>query len=92
MNGSLSTLRDEAEVERNLQAYRDAKGELDRAYPLKEFVAFAGGKLAAHSSDFEEVVAALQEAGHDPRQCVVVRVGDEDEGDADIFGIDRAAS
>ena len=92
MNGSLSTLRDEAEVERNVQAYREVRGELDRVYPAREFVAFAGGKLATHSGDFEEVVATLQEAGHDPRQCVVVRVGDEDEGDADIFGIDRAAS
>ncbi len=91
MNGSLSSVRDEAEVERNVQAYREAKGELDRAYPLKEFVAFAGGKLAAHSGDFEQVVATLQKAGHDPRHCVVVRVGDPDEGDADILATDRVA-
>lgn len=90
MNGPLQTSRDEEEVGRNVQAYREAKDELDRVYPLKEFVAFAGGKLTAHSKDFEEVIETLQKAGWNPRHCVVVRIGDEDPDGFDIFVIDRA--
>ena len=31
------------EVERNLEAYRRVKGDLDSLYPKGEFVVFAGG-------------------------------------------------
>ena len=72
------------EVERNLEAYRRMKDDLDRTYPLREFVAIAGGAVAAHSQDYEDVFLVLKNAGWEPRNCVLVRIGDEPE-DGDIL-------
>ncbi len=76
---------DKAEVERNLQAYERMKHELDRTYPMKEFVAIAGGSVAAHSQNYADVFHELKTAGWEPRNCVLVRIGDEPE-EGDILG------
>ena len=75
---------DQAEVERNLEAYRRMKDDLDRTYPIREFVAIAGGAVAAHSQHYEDVFSVLKDAGWEPRNCVMVRIGDEPE-DGDIL-------
>ncbi len=75
---------DKAEVEQNLEAYRRMKDDLDRTYPLREFVAIAGGAVAAHSQSYEDVFRVLKNAGWETRNCVLVRIGDEPE-DGDIL-------
>jgi len=75
---------DKDEVERNLEAYRRMKDDLDRTYPIREFVAIAGGVVAAHSQDYEDVFRVLKSAGWETRNCVLVRIGDEPE-DGDIL-------
>ena len=72
------------EVERNLEVYRRVKGDLDTMYPKGEFVAIAGGAVAAHSQDWEEVYRVLKRAGWETPNCVLVRIGDEPE-DGDIL-------
>ena len=73
------------EVERNLEAYRRVKGDLDSLYPKGEFVVFAGGALTTHTQRFEDIEERLRLGGWNPRQCVVIRVGDEEES-GDILG------
>ena len=73
-----------AEVEQNLEAYRRMKNDLDRTYPNREFVAIAGGAVAAHSQNYEDVFQTLTNAGWDSRNCVLIRIGDEPE-DGDIL-------
>ncbi len=79
------------EVERNLEAYRRVKEDLDTLYPKGEFVAIAGGAVAAHSQSYEDVFSVLKNAGWDSRNCVLVRIGDEPE-DGEILLIPRGNS
>ena len=73
------------EVERNLEAYRRMKDELDRTYPSGEFVVFAGGDLFSHSRSYDEIDRRVRAGGWNPQNCVLIRVGDEDES-GDILG------
>jgi hypothetical protein len=78
-------MRNDLEIERNLAAYRSVKGELNRLYAEKDFVAFAGGNYFTHSRDFDAIILQLKNAGYEPRNSVLIRVGDEEMDGLDIL-------
>jgi len=78
-------MRNHSEIERNLAAYHQVKDELNRLYNVREFVAFAGGAYFTHSHDFDAVMVQLKDAGFEPRNSVLIRVGDEEMNGLDIL-------
>ena len=60
----------------NEAAYDGMKDELDATYPVGVYVAFGHGKLIAHSADFFKLTRMIQELGRDPREVMVMQVGE----------------
>ena len=78
-------MRNEVEHAQNERAYRGMKDELARVYPLKQFVAFGHGEIIGNSAAFDELLDCIRRQGRDPREVMVIRVGDTDLDGATIF-------
>lgn len=78
-------MRNEAEHQLNEAAYDQLSDELERRYPLKQFVAFGHGQVIGDSADFDELIGIVEKQGRDPREVMVVRIGDERPKHATIF-------
>lgn len=75
----------EAEQAANEAAHDRMKDELERTYPSKQFVAFGHGKVIGDSADFFELMGIIERQGRDPREVMVVRIGDEELDGRTIF-------
>ncbi len=75
----------EQEQDANEAAHDRMKDELERAYPLKHFVAFGHGQVIGDSADFFELIGVIRGQGRDPREVMVVRIGDEELTGANVF-------
>ena len=78
-------MRNDAEHELNEVAFDRLKDELERTYPLKQFVAFGRGQVIGDDADFFKLVAHIRSLGRDPREVMVVRIGDEEIDGRTIF-------
>ena len=59
----------------NMTAFRQLKPAID-AYPVKQFVAIAGGRIVADDADFDALRAKLNTLGIDPMESLIDRSGD----------------
>ena len=64
-----------AERQRNQVAYRQLVVTIDASYTPGQFVAIAGGKIIADARSFHELDAALQSAGQNSAEVLVVQAG-----------------
>ena len=78
-------MRNEVEHAHNEVAYRGMKDELTRVYPLKQFVAFGHGRIIGDSADFDELLDCIKRQGRNPREVMVIRVGEIELDGATIF-------
>ncbi len=78
-------MRNEAEHQLNEAACDRMKDELERTYPSKQFVAFGHGQVIGDSADFFELMGVIERQGRDPREVMVVRIGDEEMDGRTIF-------
>lgn len=78
-------MRNEVEHAQNEVAYQAMKDELARVYPMKQFVAFGHGRIIGDSADFDELLDCIKRQGRDPREVMVIRVGDIELDGATIF-------
>ncbi len=69
----------------NENAYERIAAELDVIYPKKQFVAFGHGTIIGNSADFYELLDIVRNAGRDPDEVMVVRIGDEPPSSAAIL-------
>lgn len=69
----------------NEAAYYRLKGDIEKQYPQKQFVAFGRGLILADSADFDELLAKIRALGWEPLDVMVIRVGDEPEPHGVIF-------
>jgi hypothetical protein len=76
---------------RDQAAFRQAKDEIARTYPLGHLVAICGGEVVADAGSFEELGAKLASQGVDPRDALVVEAGADYPETAVIFAQDVAA-
>ncbi len=63
------------ERERNQEAYRRLKDEIDRNYERGRFVALAGGRIVGDSASFKELDTALNTQGFDSPEVLVIQAG-----------------
>jgi len=75
----------EAEQAANEAAHDRMKDELERTYPKKQFVAFGHGQVIGDSADFFELMGVIEHQGRNPREVMVVRIGDEELDGGTIF-------
>lgn len=75
----------EQEQDANEAAHDRLKEELERTYPLKHFVAFGHGQVIGASADFFELIGVIRGQGRDPREVMVIRIGDRELTGATIF-------
>lgn len=61
----------------NQAAFRQLKPIIEANYPLRQFVAIAGGKIVADDADIEQLDAKIRALGIDPNNTIVDRVGEE---------------
>lgn len=67
----------DTERKQNETAYREVEDQLERRYPLKQFVAFHNGHIVYDSADFDDLQRGLRQQGIDQFQSMIVRIGDE---------------
>jgi len=60
----------------NESAYHKLREDLKQQYPHMHFVAFGHGLVIANSADFKDLLEKIREYGRDPRDVMVIRVGD----------------
>jgi hypothetical protein len=65
------------EMQRNETAFRQMEAGLAQAFPAGRFVAISEGRIVADAERLDAIRSILQGLGKDPRQVLVVRVGDE---------------
>ena len=75
----------EQEQAENEIAYDRMKDQLDATYPVGVFVAFGHGKVIGHSADFRELRRQIESSGRDPREVMVMRIGDDEPTDGGIY-------
>lgn len=75
----------EQEQTENEAAYDRMKEELDATYPVGHFVAFGHGKVIGDSADFFQLTRMIQAQGRDPREVMVVQVGEQDPTDGGVY-------
>ena len=78
-------MRNEVEHAQNEIAYQAIKDDLTRIYAHKQFVAFGSGRVIGDSADFDELLDCIKRQGRDPREVMVIRVGDIELDGATIF-------
>ncbi len=61
----------------NEAAFPQLKSTIDAAYPPRQFVAIAGGKIVADDADFEKLREKLRSLGIDIWNVLVERAGDD---------------
>jgi hypothetical protein len=75
----------EHEQAANEAAYDRMKAELDAKYPVGQFVAFGHGQVIGDSADFFALTRMIRAQGRDPREVMVVKIGEEDPTDGGIY-------
>jgi hypothetical protein len=60
----------------NLQTYERLKSKIDGSYPRGWFIGINDGRIISVAATIDELIAAIEAMGQNPRDALAVRAGD----------------